>query len=99
MSVLLKEMRQDHPTRCCRTTCVLQDQVKLCKETLQQLVRAAEANRRLAVEMQDVTLARRSAEPLAPDAPGSQLPFPAPGSGHVPRMAPPPDLTQACSIC
>ena len=31
---------------------VLQDQVKLCKETLQQLVRAAEANRRLAVEMQ-----------------------------------------------
>ena len=34
---------------------MLQDQVKLCKETLQQLVRAAEANRRLAVEMQDVT--------------------------------------------
>jgi two-component system sensor histidine kinase RegB len=32
MSVLLNEMRQDHTTRCCRKTCVLQDQVKLCKK-------------------------------------------------------------------
>ncbi len=56
MSVLLKEMQQDHPDPMLQDDLkVLQDQVKLCKETLQQLVRAAEANRRLAVQMQDVT--------------------------------------------
>ncbi|MBP5089036.1 HAMP domain-containing histidine kinase, partial [Pseudomonas chlororaphis] len=57
MSVLLKEMRQDNLDPLLQDDLgVLQDQVKLCKETLQQLVRAAEANRRMAVEMQDVTV-------------------------------------------
>ena len=50
MSVLLNEMQQDHQDPLLREDLsVLQDQVKLCKQTLQQLVRAAEANRRLAV--------------------------------------------------
>jgi len=75
---------------------VLQDQVKLCKETLQQLVRAAEANRRLAVEMQDVTdwldEALNRWHLMRPEA---SYRFQRLGQGEVPRMAPPPDLTQA----
>ncbi|MGH8464148.1 MAG: sensor histidine kinase, partial [Pseudomonas sp.] len=56
MSVLIKEMRQDHSDPLLQEDlAVLQDQVKLCKETLQNLVRAAEANRRMAVEDQEVT--------------------------------------------
>lgn len=56
MSVLLKEMRQDHHDPALQEDLsVLQDQVKLCKETLQYLVRAAEANRRLDIDMQAVT--------------------------------------------
>ncbi|WP_277343853.1 histidine kinase dimerization/phospho-acceptor domain-containing protein, partial [Pseudomonas viridiflava] len=49
MSVLLKEMRQDHSDPALQDDLsVLQEQVKQCKQTLQQLVRAAEANRRMA---------------------------------------------------
>ncbi|MFJ2425740.1 ATP-binding protein [Pseudomonas iridis] len=97
MSVLLKEMQQDHPDPLLQDDLkVLQDQVKLCKETLQQLVRAAEANRRLAVEMQDVTLwldeALNRWHLMRPEA---SYRFHCLGQGAVPRMAPPPDLTQA----
>ena len=97
MSVLLKEMQQDHPDPLLQDDLkVLQDQVKLCKETLQQLVRAAEANRRLAVEMQDVTLwldeALNRWHLMRPEA---SYRFHCLGQGTVPRMAPPPDLTQA----
>jgi two-component system sensor histidine kinase RegB len=97
MSVLLKEMRQDHPDPLLQDDLsVLQDQVKLCKETLQQLVRAAEANRRLAVEMQDVTdwldEALNRWHLMRPEA---SYRFQRLGQGPVPRMAPPPDLTQA----
>lgn len=57
MSVLINEMLQDHHDPLLREDLsVLQDQVKLCKQTLQQLVRAAENNRRLAVDMQDVSV-------------------------------------------
>src|SRR3546814_11036240 len=60
MSVLLKEMRQDHHDPALQEDLgVLQDQVQLCKETLQYLVRAAEANRRLAIDMQDRSEERR----------------------------------------
>ena len=97
MSVLLKEMQQDHPDPMLQDDLkVLQDQVKLCKETLQQLVRAAEANRRLAVEMQDVTVwldeALNRWHLMRPEA---SYRFHRLGQGTVPRMAPPPDLTQA----
>ena len=97
MSVLLKEMQQDHPDPMLQDDLkVLQDQVKLCKETLQQLVRAAEANRRLAVQMQDVTdwldEALNRWHLMRPEA---SYRFQRLGQGPVPRMAPPPDLTQA----
>ena len=97
MSVLLKEMQQDHPDPLLQDDLkVLQDQVKLCKETLQQLVRAAEANRRLAIDMQDVTdwldEALNRWHLMRPEA---SYRFHRLGQGTVPRMAPPPDLTQA----
>ncbi|MFJ2714862.1 ATP-binding protein [Pseudomonas sp. NPDC087346] len=97
MSVLLNEMQQDHHDPLLQDDLkVLQDQVKLCKQTLQQLVRAAEANRRLAVEMQDVTdwldEALNRWHLMRPEA---SYRFQRLGQGDVPRMAPPPDLTQA----
>ena len=66
MSVLIKELRREHndPTLQ-EDLAVLQEQVKLCKETLQHLVRAAEAERRQAVVEQpcvawlETTLNRR----------------------------------------
>ncbi|MFK8329284.1 ATP-binding protein [Pseudomonas sp. BJa5] len=97
MSVLIKEMRQDHSDPLLQEDlAVLQDQVKLCKETLQNLVRAAEANRRMAVENQDVTAwldeALNRWHLMRPEA---SYRFQRLGQGNVPRLAPPPDLTQA----
>jgi two-component system, sensor histidine kinase RegB len=97
MSVLLKEMRQDHKDPALQEDLsVLQDQVKLCKETLQYLVRAAEANRRLDIDMQAVTFwlddALNRWHLMRPEA---SYRFQCLGKGTVPRMAPPPDLTQA----
>ena len=97
MSVLLNEMQQDHQDPLLREDLsVLQDQVKLCKQTLQQLVRAAEANRRLAVEMQDVSVWLKEAldrwHLMRPEATYRLLHM---GMGEEPRLAPPPDLTQA----
>ena len=97
MSVLLKEMRRDHQDPELQDDLsVLQDQVKLCKETLQQLVRAAEANRRLAIEVQDVTQwldeALNRWHLMRPEA---TYRFQCLGHAPVPRLAPPPDLTQA----
>ncbi len=97
MSVLIKEMRQDHHDPLLQEDlAVLQDQVKLCKETLQNLVRAAEANRRMAVEDQEVTAwldeALNRWHLMRPEA---SYRFQRLGQGSVPRLAPPPDLTQA----
>ena len=97
MSVLLKEMRQDHHDPMLQDDLsVLQDQVKLCKETLQQLVRAAENNRRLAVDMQDVSVWLNEAldrwHLMRPEA---TYRLQRKGEGSEPRLAPPPDLTQA----
>lgn len=97
MSVLLNEMRQDHADPLLQEDLqILQDQVKLCKETLQQLVRAAEANRRLAIVEQDVTAwldeALNRWHLMRPEA---SYRFQRLRDGVVPRLTPPPDLTQA----
>ena len=97
MSVLLKEIRRDHlDPELQDDLSVLQDQVQLCKQTLQQLVRAAEANRRLAIEVQDVTdwldEALNRWHLMRPEA---TYRFQCLGHAPIPRLAPPPDLTQA----
>lgn len=97
MSVLLNEMRQDHTDPQLQEDLeVLQDQVKLCKETLQQLVRAAEANRRMSVVEQEVTAwldeALNRWHLMRPEA---TYRFQRLRDGVVPRLTPPPDLTQA----
>jgi len=97
MSVLLKEMRKDHlDPELQEDLGILQDQVKLCKETLQQLVRAAEANRRQAVVEQEVTFwldeALNRWHLMRPE---STYRFHRLGQGAVPTLAPAPDLTQA----
>ncbi|UZJ59721.1 ATP-binding protein [Pseudomonas sp. KU26590] len=97
MSVLLKEMQHHHKDPALQEDLsVLQDQVKLCKETLQQLVRAAEANRRLSVQEQTVThwldQALNRWHLMRPEA---TYRFQRLGQGDVPMLAPPPDLTQA----
>ena len=97
MSVLINEMLQDHHDPMLREDLsVLQDQVKLCKQTLQQLVRAAENNRRLAVDMLDVSVWLNEAldrwHLMRPEA---TYRLQRKGEGSEPRLAPPPDLTQA----
>jgi two-component system sensor histidine kinase RegB len=97
MSVLLKEMRQDHPDPALQDDLsVLQEQVKQCKQTLQQLVRAAEANRRLAVEQQTVGhWLNESLDRWHLMRPEASYRFQLLGQGAEPMLAPPPDLTQA----
>jgi two-component system sensor histidine kinase RegB len=97
MSVLLKEMRKDHADPDLQEDlAILQDQVKLCKETLQQLVRAAEANRRQAVVEQPVTAwldeALNRWHLMRPEATYRRARL---GHGATPTLAPAPDLTQA----
>ena len=97
MSVLLKEMRQDHHDPALQDDlAVLQEQVKQCKLTLQQLVRASENNRRLAVEKQAVTHWLNEAlnrwHLMRPEASYRFLLL---GTDTAPMLAPPPDLTQA----
>ncbi|EKT4523004.1 HAMP domain-containing histidine kinase [Pseudomonas putida] len=97
MSVLLNEMRQDHTDPQLQEDLeVLQDQVKLCKETLQQLVRAAEANRRMSVVEQEVSAwldeALNRWHLMRPE---TTYRFQRLRDGAVPRLTPPPDLTQA----
>ncbi|BAP43335.1 ATP-binding protein [Pseudomonas sp. 21LCFQ02] len=97
MSVLLNEMRQDHKDPGLQEDlAVLQEQVGQCKHTLQQLVRAAEANRRMAVQYQ--TASRWLDESLNRwhlMRPEVSYRFQQLGQGSVPMLAPPPDLTQA----
>lgn len=97
MSVLLNEMRSDHKDpQLQEDLAVLQDQVKLCKQTLQQLVRAAEANRRMAVVEQEVTAwLHESLDRWHLMRPETSYRFQCVGRGQVPCLAPPPDLTQA----
>ncbi|MFS4427213.1 ATP-binding protein [Stutzerimonas stutzeri] len=97
MSVLIKELRQEHKDPLLQEDlALLQEQVKLCKDTLQQLVRAAEAERRQAVEEQSAATWLETAlnrwHLMRPEA---SYRYRCLGSGSVPRLAPPPDLTQA----
>jgi len=98
ISVLLNELRREH-----RADPVLQDdlallqgQVKLCKDTLQQLVRAAEADRRQSVEEQTASAWLESSldrwHLMRPEA---SYRFRQTGLGEPPRLMPPADLTQA----
>ena len=97
MSVLLNEMRSEHKDpQLQEDLAVLQDQVKLCKQTLQQLVRAAEANRRMAVVEQEATAwLHESLDRWHLMRPETSYRFHCLGRGQVPCLAPPPDLTQA----
>ncbi len=98
MSVLLKELRQEYRDKPALQDdlALLQEQVKLCKETLQHLVRAAEADRRQAVFEQtavqwlETTLNRWHL--MRPEATYRFQPL---GRGALPRLSPPADLTQA----
>ncbi|MBO3275090.1 ATP-binding protein [Pseudomonas schmalbachii] len=98
MSVLLTELRQEHRNvpSLQDDLALLQEQVKLCKETLQQLVRAAEADRRQAVfeqganEWLDAVLNRWHL--MRPEA---TYRYQILGRGTAPRLTPPTDLTQA----
>jgi two-component system sensor histidine kinase RegB len=97
MSVLIKEIREDHKDPLLQEDlAVLQEQVKQCKQTLQQLVRAAEANRRMELEEREVTDWLHEAlnrwHLMRPEA---SYRFQLLGLGQVPRLAPPQDLTQA----
>ena len=97
MSVLLNEMRQDHTDPQLQEDLeILQDQVKLCKQTLQQLVRAAEANRRMDMREQAVTeWLREALDRWHLMRPETSYRFQRLGEGPVPSLTPPPDLTQA----
>ncbi|MET1079234.1 MAG: ATP-binding protein [Pseudomonas sp.] len=97
MSVLIKELRREHKDPLLQEDlAVLQEQVMLCKDTLQQLVRAAEANRRQAVEEQSAHAWLEAAlsrwHLMRPEA---SYRYQRLGQGSTPRLAPPPDLTQA----
>ncbi|MDP3846334.1 MAG: ATP-binding protein [Pseudomonas sp.] len=97
MSVLIKELRQEHPDPLLQEDlAVLQEQVKLCKESLQQLVRAAEADRRHAVQEQTASQWLESVlrrwHLMRPEA---SYRFQSLGVGAAPRMMPPTDLTQS----
>lgn len=97
MSVLIKELRREHQEPMLQEDlAVLQEQVRLCKDTLQQLVRAAEADRRQAVveqsavEWLETTLNRWHL--MRPEA---SYRYQCLGRGTPPRLMPPTDLTQA----
>lgn len=97
MSVLLKELRQEYDEpRLQEDLALLQSQVMLCKETLQQLVRAAEADRRQAIKEQT---AREWVEAVLQRwhlmRPEASYRYQCQGRGSPPRLMPPADLSQA----
>ncbi|MBA1271908.1 ATP-binding protein [Stutzerimonas azotifigens] len=97
MSVLLKELRQEHKEPQLQDDlALLQSQVQLCKESLQQLVRAAEADRRQAIIEQT---AREWVEAVLKRwhlmRPEASYRFQCVGRGSAPRLMPPADLSQA----
>ena len=97
MSVLLKELRQEHTDPQLQDDlALLQSQVKLCKESLQQLVRAAEADRRQAIQEQTarewVESVLRRWHLMRPEA---TYRYECLGPGAAPRLMPPADLSQS----
>lgn len=98
MSVLLKELRQEQrrDPQLDEDLALLQSQVQLCKESLTQLVRAAEADRRQAVMEQTVrewveTVMQRW-HLMHPEA---TYQFRCLGKGSAPKLMPPADLSQS----
>ncbi|NLY13600.1 MAG: HAMP domain-containing histidine kinase [Gammaproteobacteria bacterium] len=98
MSVLLTELRREHRDEIAlqEDLTLLQEQVKLCKGSLQQLVRAAEADRRQTIEEQSVVQWLEAAlnrwHLMRPEV---TYRYQLTGVGVAPRLMPPVDLTQA----
>lgn len=97
MSVLLKELRREHrDPQLDEDLALLQSQVQLCKESLTQLVRAAEADRRQAVVEQTV---REWVEAVMQRwhlmRPEATFQFQCLGKGSAPKLMPPADLSQS----
>lgn len=98
MSVLLKELRQEYRQSPAldEDLALLQSQVQLCKDSLRQLVRAAEADRRQAIVEQN---AREWVESVMERwhlmRPEATFRFQCLGKGRPPRMMPPADLGQS----
>ncbi len=97
MSVLLKELRQEHrDPQLDEDLALLQSQVLLCKESLTQLVRAAEADRRQAVVEQTVRewvdSVMQRWHLMHPEA---TFQFHCLGKGSAPKLMPPADLSQS----
>lgn len=98
MSVLLNELRQERPQdpTLQEDLALLQEQVKQCKHTLQQLVRADEADRRQAIEEQSAAewleSVLRRWHLMRPEA---SYRYQCLGLGSAPRLTPPTDLSQA----
>ena len=98
MSVLLKELRSERRDDAAlnEDLALLQEQVSLCKGTLQQLVRAAENDRRQAIVEQPcsewVETALNRWNLMRPEA---SYRYQCVAMGVAPRLMPPTDLTQA----
>ncbi|TBU97340.1 ATP-binding protein [Stutzerimonas kirkiae] len=97
MSVLLKELRQEYKDPGLQEDLgLLQSQVQLCKDSLQQLVRAAEADRRQAIQEQT---AREWVETVLQRwhlmRPEATYRFQCVGVGSPPHLMPPADLSQS----
>ena len=98
MSVLLKDLRHDHRNDPAmqEDLALLQDQVMLCKQTLQQLVRAAEADRRQATsQLSVVEWLQRGLNRWHLMRPEASYRYHCLGQGEPPCLLPPADLTQA----
>ena len=98
MSVLLKELRQEYRDEPVlqEDLALLQGQVKLCKDSLQQLVRAAEAERRQSIKEQTagewLESVLRRWHLMRPEA---TYRYQCQGIGAAPLLMPPADLSQA----
>ena len=98
ISVLLTELRQEYRDKPALQDdlALLQEQVKLCKDTLQQLVRAAEADRRQAVmEQSAVQWLESTLNRWHLMRPEATYRYQRLGHGAAPLILPPADLTQA----
>jgi two-component system sensor histidine kinase RegB len=98
ISVLLKELRREHRNEPSLQDdlALLQEQVKLCKDTLQQLVRAAEADRRQSVvEQSAIEWLETSLNRWHLMRPEASYRYRSIGHGGPPRLLAPADLTQA----
>lgn len=98
MSVLLSELRHAHngEGELEDDLALLQEQVQLCKGTLQQLVRAAEADRRQAIAEQSVAQwLETSLDRWHLMRPEATYRYEIKGVGVAPTLMPPVDLSQA----